>query len=149
MNGMAREFRDWMAANGHGVYEGYTNGGHLRYRLSDGTAYIAGATPSKTSAVLNAKADVRRMLGLRSESTRAAHYSKQTRVPAFTTATRRTESGESVDWLKAELDGVDAALLNLNPRREPGLARRLARRRLELAAMLRSMHQPVSTVGVR
>lgn len=149
MNGLARGFHDWMASNGYGVYEGYTNGGHLRYRLSDGTAYIAGATPSKPSAVLNAKADVRRQLGLRSESVKAAHYSKQTRVPAFTTATRRTESGEAVDWLKAELDGVDAALFALNPRREPERARTLARRRIELAAMLRSMYQPVAGVGAR
>lgn len=149
MNGMAREFRDWMASNGYGVYEGYTNGGHLRYRLSDGTAYIAGATPSKPSAVLNAKADVRRQLGLRSEGAKAAHYSKQTRVPAFTTATRRTESSEAVDWMKAELDGVDMALLNLNPRREPERARKLAARRLELEGMLRSMYQPVPAVGVR
>lgn len=148
MNGLARQFEDWITGNGYGVREGYTNGGHLRYRLQDGSHYIAGATPSKPSAVLNAKADVRRVLGLRSEAPKAAHYSKQTPVPRFTTAVKRSAACEAVDWLRSELDAVDLELLTLNPRREQDRARRLAARRIELAEMLRSMHQPVPAVAL-
>lgn len=148
MNGQARQLRNWVESNGYGTYEGYTNGGHIRYRLSNGTPYVTSATPSKPSAVLNAKAGIRRQLGLSSESPNAAKYSKRTQQGGFTVeGTRRTESSLTVEWMRAELDGIDAALLNLNPRREPERARQLAKRRLELAGMLRGMYQPVASVG--
>lgn len=147
MNGLARQFDDWIAGNGYGVREGYTNGGHLRYKLQDGSRYIASATPSRPSAVLNAKADVRRQLGLRSESPKAASYSKQVKTPAFTTSVKRSEACELVDTLRAELDAVDLELFNLDCRREQDRARVLASRRVYLAETLRSMHQPVPALS--
>ena len=70
LNAKARDLHEWIISNQYGVLESFSGSGHIRYRLRNGSLYVAAASPSRTSSVLNSKADIRRALGVSNEGTR-------------------------------------------------------------------------------
>ena len=129
MNSLARELRDWVETNGYGELLGQSSANHLRYRLTNGLTYYAALTPSSYTAVANAKADIRRFLGVKSESPPAGHYRHK---PSNGYDGRRTLEGAwpvEVQELRAQINLLDEKLRGLDPTRKAKEVRKAHARR--------------------
>jgi hypothetical protein len=132
VNSLARELDQWITDNGYGVLEDTTGGGHLRYRLRNGAPYHTSRTPSSPSAIPNGKSQVRRMLGLQSESPRAASY-RHVKTDGYdgrpaAAGTDWAMPPEVAHW-KSRVAECDARLAALNPERQAKEVRKWSERR--------------------
>ena len=150
MNQLATELREWIESNGLGKFEGLTGGGHLRYKLRNGSCLTTSSTPSKYSAVANAKSQVRRMLGMRSESPRAAKYRHESKVAGYDGRNDSPDYGmpPEVARLRSAVEKLDNEILRLHPRRDAKRLRVLAERRIHLADQLDRLGVPVAKPGI-
>lgn len=138
LSGAAQDLHVWIGKNGHGTFEGLTNGGHLAYRLTNGERMITSATPSDHRHLTQGKATVRRMLGLRSDSPKAGKYvhRKANGYDGVVSMNEEWEMPPIIDALKLRLSVIDERLPGMNPRRCQAAIRALAEERLEVAAQL-------------
>lgn len=150
MNGLAKDFQTWMTSNGYGVLEGLTGGIHLRYRLRNGRYFVTGSTPSKHTAVINAKSDVRKILGIASESPRAGKYRHEKQSAGYDGLNGNPLYAvpPEVERLRVAVAKLDARILELHPRRNADRLRELARRRVDLTDQLDRLGAPVSKPGI-
>lgn len=150
MNGLAKDFQAWITGNGYGELEGRTGAMHLRYRLSNGRYFVTSGTPSKHSAVTNAKSEVRRMLGVASESPRAGKYRHEKKPGGYDgrNGDPQYETPPEVERLRVAVAKLDARILELHPRRNADRLRELARRRVDLTDQLDRLGAPVSKPGI-
>jgi hypothetical protein len=89
------------------IYEGQTNGNHVRLRNKrTGQIYTTALTPSDWRSRRNCLADLERISGRKLPRPNAAHYKKQRRRPVLDTQKTRTEqqSCEHVDELVQEAE---------------------------------------------
>jgi hypothetical protein len=136
VNGLARELFDWVTGNGYGEPAGDTGGGHIKYRLRNGVIYYAARTPSHYTAVANAQADIRRMLGVRSESPRAARYRHKPTDGYDGRPLPGAGWPPEVRELRAQVDLLDQKLLGLDPNRQAKEIRKATARRRAVAEEL-------------
>lgn len=149
MNALAKEFDRWIVRNGYGTLAGQTGGGHLRYRLRNNQYFTTSSTPSKYSAITNGKADVRRALGIASESPRAGKY-RHKPSSGYDGANEKAEYGmpPEVARLRAAVKALDAQILSLHPRTHATRLRVLAERRIHLSDQLDRLGVPVPMPGI-
>ena len=138
MNRLARELYDWVVKHGYGELTGRDGHDHLVYTLRNGKEFRTSSTPSKPSAIANGRAQIRRLLGISSESPKSGKHRFVKTNGYDGTPTRRGgwAMPDEVTEMLDELAQVDKALLSLNVRREPQRARHLAEKRNELKAAL-------------
>lgn len=139
LNSLSQELFDWITKNGHGEYIGTDGRGHVTFRLANGAEFHTSTTPSKYTAVANAKAAIRRQLGIKSDSPNAAKY-RHVKTEGYDG--RKPHEGGGWDtprevkaW-REEVESIDSELVTLNPRRDSIRVRNLAARRVYLADRL-------------
>lgn len=149
MNALAKELDRWIVQNGYGTLAGQTGGGHLRYRLRNNAYFTTSSTPSKYSAVTNGKANVRRMLGIASDSPRAGKYRHKPSA-GYDGLNENVEYRvpPEITRLRAAVEALDAQILSLHPRAHATRLRVLAGRRIHLADQLDRLGLPVPKPGI-
>lgn len=136
MNNLAREFHDWLVGNEYGSHQGTTNGGHQRYRLRNGHMVIASTTPSAYTSVANAKAYVRKQLGIKSDSPQSGKYSHKKTSGFDGRVTKDDHYPMDVEQLKRAIRKVDSEMIGMRSREDVFRLRNLAKKRLYLAEQL-------------
>lgn len=132
----AQEFHDWLYANDYGRLGGRTQAGHLKYQLRNGTFYISGSTPSDFRFFDNAKAEVRRMLGVKNDSPNAGKYSHKKTDGFDGRVTMADRHPPEVHRLIKKVGYIDAEITSMQSRQDVFRLRKLARQRVELSTEL-------------
>lgn len=152
-----REIVDWAEPHGWVLDDRPDGSDHWVLRHPSGETVRLPATPSEYRGTANAKAKIRRISGLPSESGPAAKYRHESyRRPRFDMDAavrdlrdREAERAEAeqqeaerlaeMKRVKAEHDAALADLKAIDPRRQPGLARLVARKVVALKAHLKNL----------
>lgn len=147
MKAGVRAVVEWAAEHGWRL-DGKDGGGHWVLRHPKGWAVRLPDTPSEGRGLANAKAQIRRLSGLSSDSGPAAKYRHESRrerfdMDAAVREARLRRAYEEVAirnrlFLSEELDRARAELAMIDPRREPLKAREAAAKVLHLRRKLNS-----------
>jgi len=136
-----RELVDWAAQHGWSPADDVTGSGHRILKHTSGATVVLPTSPSDYRGLANTKATIRRVSGLPSDSGPAARYRHERRrrpwerfnMDAAVREARKREEARAAlmgerDALEEERAMYLAELKALDPRKEPALARLLARR---------------------
>ncbi|MBT2587913.1 hypothetical protein [Arthrobacter sp. ISL-95] len=129
--------------------EGLTGGDHVKWTLPNGRTYFTGLTPSDTRVLKNIKAETRRMLGLASDGTKAAKYSKATETSGFSIEAARAEQRRNtairqvIGRCNANILRIDAQLTIAQRNRDQREGERLVAQYMSNKETLERYHQPV------
>lgn len=142
-----RAIVDWAAVHGWVLQDAKDGSGHWVLRHPEHGTYRLPDTPGEYRGLENARADLRRLSGLPSDSGPAAKYRHESRTERFDMEAtlrerrlreakaeaealarrRETEAAqERVDLLTTRLDAAYAELESIDPRRSQDRARELA-----------------------
>lgn len=152
MKPKVREIADWAGQHGWALADDATGGGHWVLKHPSGSTVALPSTPSDHRGLVNAKATIRRISKLPSDSGPAARYRHEPRrrredrfnmgaavAEANARAMARAAAQHQVGLLEEERDRLQAELEAVDPRKEPSLARLLARRITVLNKKIKSI----------
>ena len=145
---LSRDINQYLESIG-AVREGLTGGDHVKWILPNGQPYFTGLTPSDTRALKNIKAETRRMLGLASDGTKAAKYSRATETSGFSIEAARAEQRRNtairqvIGRCNANILRIDAQLTIAQRNRDHREGERLVAQYMSNKETLERYHQPV------
>lgn len=148
MSSLSKDIDAYLTSIG-AVREGLTGGDHVKWILPNGAPYFTGLTPSDSRALRNIKAETRRMLGLASDGTKAAKYSKATETSGFSIEAARREQRQStairqvIGRCHANILRIDAQLVIAQRKRDHREGERLVAQYMSNKETLERYHQPV------
>lgn len=143
-----RAIVDWASSYGWTLRPSKDGGGHWVLDHPTKGSVRLPDTPSEARGIANAKANIRRLSGLQSDSGPAARYRHEPRQERFSMdetmkerALRRAhQEAEALRRARARIDLEEAyaELSKVSPRKDPDRARELAARIVELREQLNS-----------
>lgn len=154
MSSLSKDIDAYLTSIG-AVRDGLTGGDHVKWILPNGQPYFTGLSPSDTRALKNIKAETRRMLGLSSDGTKAAKYSKATETSGFSIEAAQREQRQSkairevIGRCNANIHRIDAQLMVAQRNRDQREGERLVAQYMSNAETLRRYHQPVPELACK